>query len=225
MNRILIVEDELAIAHNLKSFLESEGYACHHAQGQEEALERFENNEYDLVLMDVSLKDGNGFVLCSAFKSRKDTPVIFLTALGDEHSTVMGLELGAEDYIAKPFRPRELLLRIKNVLRRSGKAGTVFTLGHVSVDTEKGRIFKNDAEILLSALEYRLLLTLINNRGRVMTRSALLEHIWDVSGEYVNDNTLTVYIKRLRDKIEDDPQAPALILTVRNLGYRLADES
>lgn len=224
MNKILIVEDELAISESLKTFLEAEGFVCDCAQGQTEALERFENVEYDLVLMDVSLKDGNGFVLCSVFKRMKDTPVIFLTASGDEHSTVMGLELGAEDYIAKPFRPRELMLRIKNVLRRSGRASSVFALGTVCVDTEKGRVTKNGAEIQLSALEYRLLLTFLNNRGKVMTRSALLEHIWDASGDYVNDNTLTVYIKRLRDKLEDDPQSPALILTVRNLGYKLAEE-
>ena len=174
--------------------------------------------------MDVSLPGGNGFVLCSAFKRIKDTPVIFLTASGDEQSTLMGLELGAEDYVAKPFRPRELVLRIKNVLRRTGRARSIIALGNVTVDTEKGVITKRGAEIRLSALEYRLLLSFINNRGRVMTRSALLEHIWDASGDFVNDNTLTVYIKRLRDKLEDDPQFPTLILTVRNLGYKLAGE-
>ncbi|MBR5947810.1 MAG: response regulator transcription factor [Clostridia bacterium] len=223
MNRILIVEDELAISEGLKSFLESEGFSCGCAQGQSDALETFENGEYDLVLMDVSLKDGNGFVLCSAFKRMKDTPIIFLTASGDEHSTVMGLELGAEDYIAKPFRPRELLLRIKNVLRRTGYSQTAIKLGNVCVDTEKGLVTKNGEEIHLSALEYRLLLAFINNRGRVMTRAALLEHIWDAAGDYVNDNTLTVYIKRLRDKLEDDPQEPTVILTARGMGYKLAD--
>lgn len=224
MNRILIVEDEPAISESLKSFLEAEGFFCDAVGGHTEALERIENGEYDLVLMDVSLPDGNGFVLCSALKRIKDTPVIFLTASGDEHSTLMGLELGAEDYIAKPFRPRELVLRIKNVLRRTGKARSVIALGNVTVDTEKGVITKRGAEIRLSALEYRLLLSFINNRGKVMTRSALLEHIWDASGDFVNDNTLTVYIKRLRDKLEDDPQSPTLILTVRNLGYKLAED-
>lgn len=224
MNRILIVEDELAISESLKSFLEAEGFICETAGDHASALEKFENGEYDLVLMDVSLPDGNGFVLCSALKRIKDTPVIFLTASGDEHSTLMGLELGAEDYIAKPFRPRELVLRIKNVLRRTGKARSVIALGNVTVDTEKGVITKRGAEIRLSALEYRLLLSFINNRGKVMTRSALLEHIWDASGDFVNDNTLTVYIKRLRDKLEDDPQTPTLILTVRNLGYKLAED-
>ncbi|MBR3299381.1 MAG: response regulator transcription factor [Clostridia bacterium] len=224
MNRILIVEDELAISESLKSFLEAEGFLCETAGDHASALEKFENGEYDLVLMDVSLPGGNGFVLCSAFKRIKDTPVIFLTASGDEQSTLMGLELGAEDYVAKPFRPRELVLRIKNVLRRTGRARSIIALGNVTVDTEKGVITKRGAEIRLSALEYRLLLSFINNRGRVMTRSALLEHIWDASGDFVNDNTLTVYIKRLRDKLEDDPQFPTLILTVRNLGYKLAGE-
>lgn len=224
MNRILIVEDELAISESLKSFLESESFICDTARSRSEALECYNNGEYDLVLMDVSLPDGNGFALCSVFRRIKDTPIIFLTASGDEHSTVMGLELGAEDYIAKPFRPRELLLRIKNALRRTGRARSVVALGNVTVDAEKGIITKNGTEIRLSALEYRLLLTFINNRGKVMTRSALLEHIWDAAGDFVNDNTLTVYIKRLRDKLEDDPQSPALILTVRNLGYKLSED-
>lgn len=222
MNRILIVDDEMAIADNLSGFLSSEGFLCDCAHSREEALLKFEGGEYDIVLMDVSLPDGNGFVLCSAFKRINATPIIFLTASGDEHSTVMGLEMGAEDYIAKPFRPRELVLRIKNVLRRSG-AQSIVKLGNVLVDTEKGTVSKNGEELRLSALEYRLLLTFINNRGKVMTRSALLEHIWDAAGDFVNDNTLTVYIKRLRDKLEDDPQEPGLILTARGMGYKLAD--
>jgi DNA-binding response OmpR family regulator len=147
--------------------------------------------------------------------------VIFLTASGDEFSTVTGFDLGADDYIAKPFRPRELVSRIKNVLRLTGSTGSVTQLGDVLVDTVKGTASKNGKDLFLSALEYRLLLVFINNRGAVMTRTKLLESIWDIAGEFVNDNTLTVYIKRLREKIEDDPSDPTIIKTVRGLGYRV----
>ena len=223
LTKVLIVEDDAAIVRSLSDFLASEGFNCETADGQKKALALFEENEYDIVLLDVSLADGSGFVVCSAMKSLKDTPVVFLTASGDEHSVVTGLELGADDYIAKPFRPRELVSRMKAVLRRSGKSQSVVELGPVRVDTEKGIVTKNGAELYLSALEYRLLLAFINNRGRTLTRAQLLEHIWDAAGDFVNDNTLTVYIKRLRDKLEDDPQNPAIIKTVRNVGYKLGD--
>ena len=175
----------------------------------------------DLVLLDVSLAEGNGFATCKAIKAEYDIPVIFLTASGDEFSTVTGFELGADDYIPKPFRPRELVSRIKNVLRLTGNTGKTVKLGDVVVDTEKGTAIKNNKDLFLSALEYRLLLVFINNRGIVLTRNQLLDAIWDVAGEYVNDNTLTVYIKRLREKIEDDPTNPQIILTVRGIGYKV----
>ena len=157
----------------------------------------------------------------SAIKAQYQMPVIFLTASGDEFSTVTGFDLGADDYIAKPFRPRELVSRIKNVLRLTGNTGKTVKLGEVLVDTEKGTATKNGNELYLSALEYRLLLVFINNRGIVLSRTKLLESIWDIAGEFVNDNTLTVYIKRLREKIEDDPANPTIIKTVRGLGYRV----
>ena len=153
----------------------------------------------------------------------REIPVIFLTASGDEYSVVTGLELGADDYIQKPFRPRELVSRIRSVLRRANKSQSVIALDSVRVDTVKATVTKNGKELYLSALEYRLLLVFLNNRGVVLTRNRLLEEIWDVAGEFVNDNTLTVYIKRLRDKIEDDPQNPTLIKTVRGIGYKLGD--
>ena len=146
-------------------------------------------------------------------------PVIFLTASGDEFSTVTGFELGADDYISKPFRPRELVSRIKNVLRLTG-SGSITKLGDVLVDTVKGTAVKNGKDLFLSALEYRLLLVFINNIGHVMTRTKLLESIWDIAGDFINDNTLTVYIKRLREKIEDDPKHPTHIQTVWGVGYR-----
>lgn len=218
LNRILLVEDDKEIIANLTEFLTGEGFSVKNANGQTKALEMVENESFDLVLLDVSLAEGNGFAVCSAIKANTCIPVIFLTASGDEFSTVTGFDLGADDYIAKPFRPRELVSRIKNVLRLTG---SVTQLGDVLVDTVKGTASKNGRDLFLSALEYRLLLVFINNRGAVMTRTKLLESIWDIAGEFVNDNTLTVYIKRLREKIEDDPANPTIIKTVRGLGYRV----
>ncbi len=221
MTKILLVEDDRGIVANLTEFLTAEGYDVKNASGQAAALEALESGRFDLVLLDISLSDGNGFAVCSAVKSLYNIPVIFLTASGDEYSTVTGFELGADDYIPKPFRPRELVSRIRNVLRLTGGAGSVIHLRDVEVDTVKGVAAKNGKDLYLSALEYRLLLVFLNNRGAVLTRTQLLEAIWDAAGEFVNDNTLTVYIKRLREKIEDDPQNPAIIKTVRGLGYKV----
>ena len=221
MTKIFLVEDDKAIVANLTEFLNSEGYAVVSVSGQTAALNLLVDEKVDLVLLDVSLAEGNGFAACKAIKAEYDIPVIFLTASGDEYSTVTGFDLGADDYIPKPFRPRELVSRIKNVLRLTGNTGKTVKLGDVVVDTEKGTAMKNNKDLFLSALEYRLLLVFINNRGMVLTRNQLLDAIWDVAGEYVNDNTLTVYIKRLREKIEDDPANPQIILTVRGIGYKV----
>ncbi len=221
MYSILLVEDDKGIVSHLTEFLKNEGFAVDAAGGQAQALEKFGSGQYDLILLDVSLPDGSGFAVCSAVKSQRDIPVIFLTASGDEFSVVAGLELGADDYISKPFRPRELVSRIRTVLRRSGKSQSILKVGPLKVDTVKALVTKNGQEIFLSALEYRLLLVLINHRGAVMSRQQLLSEIWDIAGDFVNDNTLTVYIKRLRDKIEDNPQEPEIIKTVRGLGYKI----
>lgn len=179
------------------------------------------NEKFDLVLLDISLSDGNGFSVCKAIKSDYNIPVIFLTASGDEYSTVTGFELGADDYIAKPFRPRELVSRIKNILRLTGGANSVIWLDNIMVDVDKGIVSKNGKDLYLSALEYRLLLVFLGNRGIVLSRTQLLDAIWDIAGDFVNDNTLTVYIKRLREKLEEDPQNPEIIKTVRGLGYKV----
>lgn len=221
MTKILLVEDDKAIVANLTEFLKNEGYTVKSVSGQTAALDMLSEERSDLVLLDVSLAEGNGFAACKAIKEEYDIPVIFLTASGDEFSTVTGFDLGADDYIPKPFRPRELVSRIKNVLRLTGNTGKTVKLGEVLVDTEKGTATKNGNELYLSALEYRLLLVFINNRGIVLSRTKLLESIWDIAEEFVNDNTLTVYIKRLREKIEDDPANPTIIKTVRGLGYKV----
>ncbi len=220
MQKILLVEDEPAITETLTEFLTAEGFGVTAVSGQSGAEMRLRSGKYDLLLVDVSLAEGDGFGVCRAAKS-EELPVIFLTASGDETSVVRGLDMGADDYIAKPFRPRELISRIKNVLRRYSGSQSAVKLGSAVLDTQRGTLTKNGAEISLSALEYRLLLVFVNNRGNLLSRARLLEEIWDVAGDYVNDNTLTVYIKRLREKLEDDPQSPAVIKTVRGLGYRM----
>lgn len=223
MTDILLVEDDPSIVSTLSEFLKSEGFSVEAVPGQVEALSEIGRKSFDLVLLDVSLENGNGFVVCSEIKKKHDTPVIFLTASGDEYSVVAGLDMGADDYIAKPFCPRELISRIKNVLRRSSHAQPIIKIGNVKIDTYKGIAYKNSDELYLSALEYRLLLMFFTNKGVILNRNRILEEIWDAAGDYVNDNTLTVYIKRLREKVEDDPQNPTIIKTVRGLGYKVGE--
>lgn len=220
MEKLLLVEDDLTLIRMLRSFLEGEGFCTVTATGQTVAIEQMIAQLPDLALVDISLAEGNGFAVCAEAK-RLGIPVIFLTASGDEYSVVAGLDMGADDYIAKPFRPRELVSRIRSVLRRTGKGRRQITIRDLTVDTEKGTVTKAGEELFLSALEYRLLLVFLNSRGQILSRSRLLEEIWDSAGDFVSDNTLTVYIKRLRDKIETDPSQPDLIKTVRGLGYRL----
>lgn len=220
MQNILIIEDDQAIIRALEDYLHIEGFRTARVSGECEAKQYMEHEDADLLLLDISLSEGNGFEVCKAAKEH-GLPVIFLTASGDENSVVRGLDLGADDYIAKPFRPRELVSRIRSVLRRSGGAQSIVTLGAVTIDTDKCVVTKNGTEIVLSALEYRLFMVFVNNRGRLLSRNRLLEEIWDAGGDFVNDNTLTVYIKRLREKIEDNPQSPEIIKTVRGLGYRV----
>jgi len=223
MTKVLLVEDDKSIVNTLSEFLRGEGYQTENAAGQKEAIRLLSEGSYDLILLDVSLTDGSGFAVCSYARENTDAPVIFLTASDDEYSVVTGLDMGADDYITKPFRPRELLSRMRSALRRSGKTQTALEYQGLRADMVKGIVTRNGQELFLSALEYRLLLVFLNNPGMVLTRNKLLEEIWDIAGEYVNDNTLTVYIKRLREKIERDPQNPEIIKTIRRLGYRMGD--
>lgn len=225
MTHILLVEDDKSIVTNLTEFLQKEGFAITSVDGQTRALALLEESaaDFDLILLDVSLAEGNGFAVCLAVKSTTGLPVIFLTASGDEYSVVTGLDLGADDYIAKPFRPRELVSRIHNIMRRYGKTNTLLEYRNLTVDVSRGTVSKDGQELQLSALEYRLLLYFMNNKDIVLSRSRLLDALWDMAGEFVNDNTLTVYIKRLREKIEEDPQNPVLIKTIRGMGYKMGD--
>ena len=220
---IFLLEDDSAIGIGLSYSLQNEGYAVTLAKSVAEAGGIIKDKIFDLYILDLTLPDGSGYDVCTSIKKLADRPVIFLTAYDDEVNVVMGLELGADDYISQPFRVKELLARIKTVMRRYNKetAGGIVNLFDLAVNTNEAKVFKNGGEIILTAMEYRLLLTFLNNRGVVLSRQKLLEDIWDVAGDFVNDNTLTVYIKRLRDKIEEDPAAPRIIKTVRGLGYIL----
>lgn len=221
MTKILLVEDDGQIASYLGELLRAEGFDTQISGSKKEAGECLLAQAFDLVLLDVSLPDGNGFSICAEIKKEYEIPVIFLTASGDEYSVVAGLDMGADDYIAKPFRPRELISRIRSVLRRCKKEQRILSCGDLRVNVSSATVTKGEKELFLSALEYRLLLLLLQNKGQILTRNQLLEEIWDASGEYVNDNTLSVYMKRLREKIEENPQSPRLLHTIRGIGYRM----
>ena len=200
---IFLLEDDNAIGIGLSYSLKNEGYSVTIAKTVEEALEIIRNKTFTLYILDLTLPDGSGYDVCTQIKKQGDLPVIFLTAYDDEVNVIMGLELGADDYISKPFRVKELLARIKTVLRRYNKdtADGMINIGNIRINTNEAKVYKDSKEVILTAMEYRLLLIFINNRGIVLSRQKLLEDIWDVAGDFVNDNTLTVYIKRRRDKI------------------------
>ncbi|WP_170006416.1 response regulator transcription factor [Bacillus fonticola] len=226
--KILVVEDDKTIASGLEYSLQQDDFStviCHDFSTAKKTWAE-EKASIDLCLLDLSLPGGSGYELCQIVKQQADIPVIFLTAIDDEVNVVMGLDMGADDYITKPFRVRELISRIKSVLRRYQKHSvvkTVIEIGRVQLNTLEGKVCKDGSDVPLTALEYRLLLIFANHVGQVLTRNQLLEQIWDVAGDFVNDNTLTVYIKRLREKLEDNPQNPTLIKTVRGLGYKVGD--
>jgi DNA-binding response OmpR family regulator len=223
MLKILFVEDDRIIASGLSYSLTQEGYSVTHCLDIESAKAALQADRFAMAILDLYLPDGNGYDIFQLIKEKEDLPVIFLTANDDEVNVVMGLDMGADDYITKPFRIKELLSRIKSVLRRYDKKGATKALlhfGDVEIDTAQAKVYKNDQEILLTSLEYRLLLIFASNAGHVLSRSQLLDGLWDYAGDFVNDNTLTVYIKRLREKIEDDSQNPTLITTMRGIGYR-----
>ena len=221
MKKILLIEDNEAIIMGLKYSLEQENFQVISAKTAKESKEKLDNKNIDIVLLDVSLPDGNGFEICKEIKEKNDIPIIFLTAQDEETSIVLGLDLGADDYIVKPFRTRELISRIKSVLRRYGKKeeNNIIQYKDIKIDTISAKVYKNNKEIIFTSLEYRILLMLFTNQNKLITREQLLEKIWDIAGNFVNDNTLTVYIKRIREKLEDD----SIIKTVRCLGYRIGD--
>jgi len=223
MSKILVVEDDSTILGALEFTLLDEGYEVTLAQTVEAAIYEINKNSFDLILLDLMLPDGSGYEICKKLRLNSDVPVIFLTACDEEVNVVMGLELGADDYISKPFKIKELLARIKANLRRYSKDSndsTVIKIGDLEINTKEATVKKNNNDINLTSMEYKLLLKLIQNPNTVLSRNQIIESLWDVSGEFVNDNTLTVYMKRLRKKIEDDIQEPKYIITIRGLGYK-----
>lgn len=224
MIKALMVEDDSTIAFGVKYALDQEGFNVDIAKDLESARESINNNEYNIILLDVMLPDGTGYEFCKEVRDMSEVPIIFLTACDEEVNIVMGLDIGGDDYMTKPFRVRELISRIKAVLRRRGSVNEenkkILKFGNISIHTLEARIFKNNEEIYLTSVEYKLLLILAQNKNIVLSRAQILEKLWDVSYDFVNDNTLTVYIKRLREKIEDNPSTPKQIITVRGLGYK-----
>ena len=222
MKKILLVEDNETIVMGLKYSLEQENFQVISALDIEKAKEVLSQETIDLILLDVTLPDGNGFELCKYIKQKLDIPVIFLTAQDEETSVVIGLDMGADDYIVKPFRTRELISRINSVLRRYDKnveKASIVQYKNIKIDTNMAKVYKDNEEIIFTSLEYKILLMLFTNQNKLITREELLDKIWDIAGNFVNDNTLTVYIKRIREKLEDD----TIIKTVRGLGYRIGD--
>lgn len=217
--KILLVEDNEAIILGLEYLLTQEGYRTEVAKSIKEAYKSVEREQSDLILLDISLPDGDGFDFCRMLKKDSDTPVIFLTARDDESDVVNGLDIGADDYIVKPFRNRELISRIKNALRRSGKGSDILQCGDITLNLASGEVRRSGREIALTKLEYKILSTMMTYPGKLFTREEILAGIWDISNNFVNDNTLSVTIKRIREKLGDDDGE--MIRTVRGMGYRI----
>ncbi len=222
---VWIVEDDAVILEGLTYSLTQEGYQVLTSGTVRDALSLLERNTpFDFCLLDVMLPDGTGFEICRAIRARSQVPILFLTACSDEVNTVMALEQGADDYIAKPFHLRELLARMKAILRRtqgaSGQAPSLIQVGENQINTQTAKVTRGSEEVVLTATEYRLLLVFLNHRGQNLSRQQILDCLWDEAGDFVNDNTLTVYIKRLRRKL-GDTEENQLIKTIRGYGYRM----
>lgn len=230
MIKVLFVEDDLPLALGIEYTLKQEGFDIIHAKNLSEARVQYKNNEFNIILLDVMLPDGTGYDFCKEVREKSEIPIIFMTACDEEGNVVMGLDMGGDDYITKPIRVKELVSRINAVLRRRGvtpkkeENNNKIISGDITIELLKYKVYKNDTAIDLTAIEYKLLLLLIKNNGNVLERNLLLERLWDTDGNFVDGNALTVYIKRLREKVEDDIKTPVYIETVRGIGYRWAKE-
>jgi len=223
MRRILLVEDDLSLIDGLEFSLRKNGFEVDVARTVKDALSQFAAQKYDLLLLDLTLPDGSGFEMCRKARQASDVPIIFLTASDEEVNVVMGLDMGGDDYITKPFKLNELVSRINALLRRAGISKALQTelkSNGITVRLDENRVLKDGLEIELTVVEYRLLCLLMQNPNNVLTRAVLLDKLWDGSGSFVDDNTLSVYVRRLRSKIEDDPENPMYLLTVRGVGYK-----
>lgn len=225
MNTILIVEDDLLINEGLRFMLQQEDYNTISAYSYREGWSTFTNNKIELIILDINLPDQSGAVLCEEIRKSSQVPILFLTANDTEQDMVRGFRLGADDYIAKPFSMLILSQRIKAILRRSStnESDNLYTYANLTINFEKMQVFKNGQEVKLTANEYKLMAILAQNSGQVLTRQMILEKLWDVDGNFVDENTLSVNVKRLRNKLEDDPKNPAIIKTVFGIGYTWGD--
>ena len=223
MSKILIVDDDREIASLIGDSLYDEGYETLLAYDGEIALEKVSNNlDLEMIILDIMMPKVDGLEVCRKIREKVSCPIIFVSAKSRTLDTVLGLEIGADDYIVKPFRTRELISRIKSVLRRYGQKeenSNIIQYKNIKIDTTSAKVYKDNQEIIFTSLEYRILLMLFTNQNKLITREQLLEKIWDIAGNFVNDNTLTVYIKRIREKLGDE----SIIKTVRGLGYRIGD--
>lgn len=228
MIKVLFVEDDLPLALGIEYTLKQEGFYVVHAKNLEEARANYKSSDFNIILLDVMLPDGSGYDFCREVRKESEIPIIFMTACDEEVNIVLGLDMGGDDYVTKPIRVKELISRINAVLRRKGIRNTksseeIIRSGNILIEPLKYKVYKNGANIDLTAIEYKLLLILIKNKGNAIERVTLLEKLWDVDGNFVDGNSLTVYIKRLREKIEDDIKNPQYIETVRGIGYRWAE--
>ena len=228
MIKILFVEDDLPLALGIEYTLKQEGFDVIHAKNLEEAREKYKSLDFNIILLDVMLPDGSGYDFCREIRKESEVPIIFMTACDEEVNVVLGLDMGGDDYVTKPIRVKELISRINAVLRRKGitnnkSSEEIIKSGNIIIEPLKYKVYKNGVNIDLTAIEYKLLLILIKNKGNAIERVTLLEKLWDVDGNFVDGNSLTVYIKRLREKIEDDIKNPQYIETVRGIGYRWAE--
>lgn len=222
MKNILLVEDDDALALGVKYTLENEGFNVLRGTSIEDSKEVLCSNEkIDVILLDLTLPDGSGYDLCKYIREKSSVPIIFLTAMDEEANVVLAFDLGGDDYITKPIRIKELISRINAVLRRSkGSSIDIKRSGEMALDINKAKLLKNDKEIVITTVEYKLLMLFFNNPQRIISREEIIHNLWDINGEFVDGNTLSVYIRRLREKIEDNPSKPVYIETLRGLGYK-----
>ncbi len=223
MSHILLVEDDLSLIEGLEFSLMKNGFRVDVARTVKDAIAALKTSSYDLLLIDLGLPDGSGFDICRKVRQTSNVPIIFLTASDEEVNIVMGLDIGGDDYITKPFKLNELISRIKALLRRarlSESTPTELSSNGITVKLLESRVLKNNREVELTAAEYRLLCLFMRHPNTVLTRQVILDRLWDSGGSFVDNNTLSVYVRRLREKIEDDPDNPVFLLTVRGLGYR-----
>ncbi len=223
MDRILLVEDDLSLIDGLIFSLDKNGYQVEVCRTVMETLNTLNHKKYDLLLIDLTLPDGSGFEICKRVRQSSEVPIIFLTASDEEVNVVMGLDMGGDDYITKPFKLNELISRINALLRRAKLSETSkneLISNGITIRLSQNRIYKNDTELELTTAEYRLLCLLMQNPNAVLTREVILDRLYDSGGNFIDDNTLSVYIRRLRSKIEDNPENPVFLTTVRRLGYK-----